>query len=189
MLELFPPPMPHATGLDQPFNSLSLQSTRSKHEDFYALPPIRRTSRPTFHSQHYPSVAHPLSDQWPVELSDMTSSHQVFDTSQPASRVDNNTRQAQHGTLALPPSYSSTFPLPPYQSNNQISNGAGVRSSTPSDPRSLAPPPYSGHRRKPSNNAVAPSLQIPHSIRVPQTSVPQLAAEVSSFSRCPPSPH
>jgi hypothetical protein len=191
MLELsLPPPMPHAVGLDQPFNSLSLNPPRSKHDrqQHYSLP-LPRNLAPV--------------ERWPSGPSEMASSQVGYGLPQPNASAGGVMGQAPHASSQAPPPYSNTLPLP-YQASShrpavvvsqqhqplqqqlhpQQHQHQPQPQHQPQQQQQQQQTTYSNpHRRKTSNHAVAPSLQVPKSVNAPQLSVPQLAAEVCHSGR------
>ncbi|OCK85667.1 hypothetical protein K432DRAFT_413154 [Lepidopterella palustris CBS 459.81] len=166
MLELqLPQPMPHAVGSERSFDFRNPRPS-SKHEQA-RLPLPRPNSRPDLF--YTPSVTRgPLTPQ-----TDMAGS-----TVGPASLYQYNNRG---------PSRALSGPVPPhlqangssYQAPSQMGSRHTGAPPSPTPQRASSSVQGSVHRRKISNNAIAPNLKTPTTIITPQEGLPQLAAEVT----------
>lgn len=177
----FPQPMPHAVQLD-----------RALHP--FVSGPLPKGSQPNIRSHHRKS-------DWSVALGSnlghQTSPGQVNQLTPPEEMHD--WRPTQNGSYNGPYSGQGEGHYGVGHNRKGVDHMTGehtrskVRSyqassfdlaaySQPASP--LCQPssmnvPDSSSRRKPSSNAIAPTLQIPRSINTPQSSMPQLAAEVT----------
>ena len=170
MLELqLPQPMPHAVSSERPFNYFPHPPT-SKHEQT-RLPLPKPSSRadPIFAAS---GPRRPLTPP-----TDMPSS-----AVGPISLYQHGTRRGEvapssRGHNGTATSYSN-MNGPNYQVPSQVGSRSIVAPPSPSSSRAQGSSQESAHRRKTSNNTIAPNLKTPATILTPQEGLPQLAAEV-----------
>jgi hypothetical protein len=152
-----PHSMPHAVSLPQPLDCLSSQPKAEQ-----SLPPLgpphelqRLSNNSRLHTLPAPKI--------PANMSLAAEEH--------GQRHSGN-RLSSHANGNVQPHI--------YSMQQAASQSSRAITSRPPSPISQLPTQDSLHRRKTSNNAIATQLQIPRTISTPQTSLLQLAAEVSS---------
>jgi hypothetical protein len=165
MLDLqLPNPMPHAVASDRPFDLYSHSHASSKLD--HSRPPLPKPmSRADllYHSSvsrapPTPPVDMPSSTLGPVSL---------YQHGSMASDIRSNRLAPQY----QPPNHAA-YQLPTFNTSR-----AATAPASPMAPR-VPESSQSAHRRKFSNNTIAPNLKTPPSILTPQEGLPQLAAEV-----------
>lgn len=170
MLELqLPQPMPHAISSERPFNYFPHPPT-SKHEQTrLPLPKPNSRADPIFAASGPRRPLTPPTDM-PGSAVGSVSLYQ-YGTRRgevaPSSRGHNGTAT----------SYSN-MNGPNYQVPSQVGSRPIIAPS-PSSSRAQGSSQESAHRRKTSNNIIAPNLKTPATILTPQEGLPQLAAEIT----------
>ncbi|KAF2503191.1 hypothetical protein BU16DRAFT_32375 [Lophium mytilinum] len=167
MLELqLPNPMPHAVGSDRPFDSYS-HSSKLEHSRPPLPRPISRADL-LYHTS--------VSRAPPTPPTDMSSSAlgpvSVYRHSSMGPDFGSN-RQMNASASQYSVPANSTYQLPTYNTSRAA--------AAPSSPIVQGAPASSQsvHRRKISNNTIAPNLKTPPTISTPQEGLPQVAAEIT----------
>lgn len=192
MLELqLPQPMPHAVPFDRPSGSLSSSSPKQ--------------NRPSFQHSQVDSQATLLSSlasqqTWPSYYSgaltpplEMNGTHGGYGTLQRSGQdvqrgTDRMYGQRPYGQVAQPLPYPN-FNQPAHDGTTHYGSKHTNVCRSPISARSTLPAPAPLEKGRGSISSVAPSLRIPDTISTPQTSLPQLAAEVSQGRVSPKVPH